>query len=166
MSLSQSLLPEFDQEMANTRRVLERVPADKFSWQPHDKSMAFGRLAVHVAELPTWTTMTLNTNELDFAATPYNPAKAETTQDLLNIFDKATAEARAALAAASDEELFKPWTLRNGEHQIFSLPKIAVLRGFVMNHIIHHRGQLTVYLRLNDVPVPGLYGPSADEANF
>ncbi len=166
MSLSQSLLPEFDQEMANTRRVLERVPADKFSWQPHDKSMAFGRLAVHVAELPSWTTMTINTSELDFAAVPYAPTQVETTQDLLNIFDKATAEARTALAGVSDEELFKPWALRNGEHQIFSLPKIAVLRSFVMNHIIHHRGQLTVYLRLNDVPVPGIYGPSADEGNF
>jgi uncharacterized damage-inducible protein DinB len=166
MSLSQSLLPEFDQEMAGTRRVLERVPAEKLSWKPHDKSMPFDRLAVHVAELPSWTTMTLTTSELDFAAAPYAPTQVETTQDLLNIFDKATAEARTALAGVSDEELFKPWTLRNGEHQIFSLPKIAVLRSFVMNHIIHHRAQLTVYLRLNDVPVPGLYGPSADEGNF
>jgi len=166
MSLSQSLLPEFDQEMAGTRRVLERVPADKLSWQPHDKSMSFGRLAVHVAELPSWTTLTLNTSELDFAATPDNPAKAETTEDLLNIFDKASSEARAALAGVSDEELFKPWALRNGEHEIFKMPKIAVLRGMVMNHIIHHRAQLTVYLRLNDIPVPGLYGPSADETNF
>jgi uncharacterized damage-inducible protein DinB len=166
MSLSQSLLPEFDQEMAGTRRVLERVPAEKLSWKPHDKSMPFDRLAVHVAELPSWTTMTLTTSELDFAAAPYAPTQVETTQDLLNIFDKATAEARTALAGVSDEELFKPWTLRNGEHQIFSLPKIAVLRSFVMNHIIHHRAQLTVYLRLNDVPVPGLYGPSADETNF
>jgi uncharacterized damage-inducible protein DinB len=166
MSLSQSLLPEFDQEMAGTRRVLERVPAEKLSWKPHDKSMPFDRLAVHVAELPSWTTMTLTTSELDFAAAPYAPTQVETTQDLLNIFDKATAEARTALAGVSDEELFKPWTLRNGEHQIFSLPKIAVLRSFVMNHIIHHRAQLTVYLRLNDIPVPGLYGPSADETNF
>jgi uncharacterized damage-inducible protein DinB len=166
MSLSQSLLPEFDQEMAGTRRVLERVPAEKLSWKPHDKSMPFGRLAVHVAEIPSWTTMTLTTSELDFAAAPYAPTQVETTQDLLNIFDKATAEARTALAGVSDEELFKPWALRNGEHQIFSLPKIAVLRSFVMNHIIHHRAQLTVYLRLNDVPVPGLYGPSADETNF
>jgi uncharacterized damage-inducible protein DinB len=166
MSISQSLLPEFDQEMAGTRRVLERVPADKFSWGPHDKSMNFGRLAVHVAELPAWTTMTLNTSELDFAATPYAPAKAETTEDLLNIFDKAAGEARTALAGASDEELFKPWTLRNGDQVFFTMPKVAVLRGFVMNHIIHHRAQLTVYLRLNDIPVPGLYGPSADESNF
>jgi uncharacterized damage-inducible protein DinB len=166
MSLSQSLLPEFDHEMASTRRVLERVPAEKFSWLPHEKSMSFQRLAVHVAELPSWATMTLNTGELDFATTPYAPSKAESTQDLLTIFDKASSEARAALAGASDEELFKPWTLRNGEHVIFSLPKIAVLRTSVMNHLIHHRGQLTVYLRLNDIPVPGLYGPSADEGNM
>jgi uncharacterized damage-inducible protein DinB len=166
MSISQSLLPEFDQEMAGTRRVLERVPADKFSWGPHDKSMNFNRLAVHVAELPAWATMTLNTSELDFAATPYAPAKAETTEDLLAIFDKSAGEARTALAGASDEELFKPWTLRNGDQVFFTMPKVAVLRGFVMNHIIHHRAQLTVYLRLNDIPVPALYGPSADESNF
>jgi len=166
MSISQSLLPEFDQEMAGTRRVLERVPADKFSWGPHDKSMSFGRLAVHLAELPSWTTLTLNTSELDFAATPYAPAKAETTQDLLNIFDKSTSEARAALAGAGDEVFFQNWTLRNGDQTLFTLPKIAVLRSFVMNHIIHHRAQLTVYLRLNDIPVPSLYGPSADEGNM
>jgi uncharacterized damage-inducible protein DinB len=166
MSISQSLLPEFDQEMAGTRRVLERVPADKFSWGPHEKSMNFGRLAVHLAELPSWTTMTLNTSELDFAATPYAPTQVEKTEDLLNIFDKSTSEARAALAAAGDEEFFKNWTLRNGDQTLFTLPKIAVLRSFVMNHIIHHRAQLTVYLRLNDIPVPGLYGPSADEGNM
>jgi len=166
MSISQSLLPEFDQEMAGTRRVLERVPADKFSWGPHEKSMNFGRLAVHLAELPSWTTMTLNTSELDFAATPYAPTQVETTQDLLNIFDKATSEARAALAGAGDEVFFQNWTLRNGDQTLFTLPKIAVLRSFVMNHIIHHRAQLTVYLRLNDIPVPSLYGPSADEGNM
>jgi uncharacterized damage-inducible protein DinB len=166
MSISQSLLPEFDQEMAGTRRVLERVPADKFSWGPHDKSMKFGRLAVHVAELPSWATMTLNTSELDFGAAPYAPTEVAKTEDLVNIFDKAVTEARATLAGAADEEFFKNWTLRNGEQVYFTLPKIAVLRGFVMNHIIHHRAQLTVYLRLNDIPVPGLYGPSADESNF
>ncbi len=166
MSISQSLLPEFDQEMAGTRRVLERVPADKFTWQPHDKSMNFNRLAVHIAELPSWTTLTINTSELDFAAAPYAPAKAETNQDLLTIFDKAAGEARAALAGASDEELFKPWTLRNGDQVLFTMPKVAVLRSFVINHIIHHRAQLTVYLRLNDIPVPALYGPSADEGNM
>jgi len=166
MNISQSLLPEFDQEMAGTRRVLERVPAEKFSWGPHEKSMNFGRLAVHLAELPSWTTMTLNTSELDFAATPYAPTQVETTQDLLNIFDKATSEARAALAGAGDEVFFQNWTLRNGDQTLFTLPKIAVLRSFVMNHIIHHRAQLTVYMRLNDIPVPSLYGPSADEGNM
>ena len=166
MSISQSLLPEFDQEMAGTRRVLERVPAEKFSWGPHGKSMIFGRLAVHLAELPSWTTLTLNTSELDFAATPYAPTEVETTQDLLNIFDKAASEARAALAGAGDEVFFQNWTLRNGDQTLFTLPKIAVLRSFVLNHMIHHRAQLTVYLRLNDIPVPSLYGPSADEGNM
>ena len=166
MSLSQSMLPEFDHEMASTRRVLERVPAEKFSWLPHEKSMSFQRLAAHVAELPAWATMTINTSELDFATSPYTSPKAATNQDLLDIFDRVSAEARVALAGVSDEELFKPWTLRNGEQVIFTMPKIAVLRTSVMNHLIHHRGQLTVYLRLNDIPVPGVYGPSADEGNF
>ncbi len=110
--------------------------------------------------------MTINTSELDFATSPYTSPKAATNQDLLDIFDRVAAEARVALAGVSDEELFKPWTLRNGEQVIFTMPKIAVLRASVMNHLIHHRGQLTVYLRLNDIPVPGLYGPSADEGNF
>jgi len=165
MSLSDSLLPEFDHEMANTRRALERVPMDKPSWQPHPKSMPLGRLAVHLAELPGWATTTVETGELDFAS-GYNPSKAETTQELLALFDKNVAEARAAIAGAGDEVWFQDWSLRNGEHVIFTMPKIAVLRSFVMNHTIHHRGQLTVYLRLNDVPVPSLYGPSADEGNM
>jgi uncharacterized damage-inducible protein DinB len=165
MSISDSLLPEFDMEMANTRRALERVPMDKATWQPHPKSMTLGRLAIHLAELPGWATTTVTTDELDFAS-GYNPTKAETTQELLALFDKNVAAARAALAGAGDEAWHKPWTLRNGEHVIFTMPKIAVHRGFVMNHIVHHRGQLTVYLRLNDVPVPSLYGPSADEGGM
>jgi uncharacterized damage-inducible protein DinB len=165
MSISDSLIPEFDMEMANTRRALERVPMDKADWKPHPKSMALGRLAVHLAELPGWATTTVNTDELDFAS-GYNPPKAETTSDLLALFDKNVAQARAALAGAGDEVWHKPWTLRNGDHKIFTLPKIAVHRGFTMNHIIHHRGQLTVYLRLNDVPVPSIYGPSADEGGM
>jgi uncharacterized damage-inducible protein DinB len=165
MSLSDALIPEFDMEMANTRRALERVPMDKASWQPHPKSMTLGRLAVHLAELPGWASTTVNTDELDFAS-GYNPPKAETTQDLLALFDKNVGEARAALAGASDETWQKGWTLRRGDHVIFTMPKIAVHRGFTMNHIIHHRGQLTVYLRLNDVAVPSIYGPSADEGNM
>ena len=165
MSISDTLLPEFDQEMSNTRRALERVPLDKADWKPHQKSMALGRLAIHLAELPGWVATTVNSDELDFS-TGYNPAKAANTEELLALFDKNVAAARAALAGAGDEAWHKPWTLRNGEHKIFTLPKIAVHRAFVMNHVIHHRGQLTVYLRLNDVPVPSIYGPSADEGGM
>jgi uncharacterized damage-inducible protein DinB len=166
MNMSQSLLPEFDNEMASTRRVLERMPADKFTWQPHTKSFSLGRLATHVAELPSWANITLNTQELDFGTGEYKPAQVETTEDLLALFDKYTEEARTALAGAGDEVWSQNWTLRNGEHVIFTLPKAAVWRSFVMNHIIHHRAQLTVYMRLNDIPVPSIYGPSADEQIF
>ena len=165
MSISDTLLPEFDQEMSNTRRALERVPMDKPDWKPHPKSMALGRLAIHLAELPGWAHVTVTTDELNFAD-GYNPAKAETTEELLALFDKNVAAARAALAGAGGEAWHKPWTLRMGDQKIFTLPKIAVHRAFTMNHIIHHRGQLTVYLRLNDVPVPSIYGPSADEGGM
>jgi uncharacterized damage-inducible protein DinB len=165
MSLSQAMLPEFDQEMSNTRRALERVPTDKLDWAPHAKSFSMGKLAIHIANLPTWTNVTLDTSELDLSV-PFETPKAATTEELLAFFDKNVAEARAALAGATDEAFFQPWTLRAGEHTIFTLPKVAVMRGFVLNHIIHHRGQLTVYLRLNDIPVPSIYGPSADEGNM
>ncbi|MEO6192135.1 MAG: DinB family protein [Thermoanaerobaculia bacterium] len=165
MNLSQSLLPEFDQEMAGTRRVLERMPAEKFTWQPHPKSFALGKLATHVARLSSWATMTLATDEFDVSQ-PQEVPKVNSTQELLALFDKTSGEAREAIAKASDEEWFKPWSLRNGDHVVFTMPRIAVLRAMVMNHIIHHRAQLTVYLRLNDIPVPALYGPSADEGNM
>jgi uncharacterized damage-inducible protein DinB len=162
MSLSQSLLPEFDMEMSNTRKALARCPTDKFDWAPHVKSFTMGKLATHLATLPAWTNTTIDTSELDLAL-PFDQPKPATTEELLALFDKNVAEARAALAGAADETFFQPWALRNGEHTIFSMPKIAVMRGFVLNHIIHHRGQLTVYLRLNDIPVPSIYGPTADE---
>jgi uncharacterized damage-inducible protein DinB len=165
MSLSQALLPEFDQEMAGTRKTLERVPMDKYEWTPHAKSFNLGRLATHVAQLPQWATMTLQTDELDLSQ-PFEQPKPQSTQELLELLDKNTSEARQAIAGASDEEFFKPWTLRMGDRVIFTMPRIAVIRGMVMNHIIHHRAQLTVYLRLNDLPVPALYGPSADEGNM
>lgn len=165
MSISQMLLPEFDQEMAGTRRVLERVPFEHFPYKPHDKSFEFGKLATHVAQLPGWASMTLSTDELDIGCTWEQP-KPQSTEELVALFDQNSAEARQAIANASDEAFMQKWTLRMGERVIFTLPKVAVLRGMVMNHIIHHRAQLTVYLRLNDIPVPGLYGPSADEGNF
>ena len=166
MSISQTLLPEYDHEMANTRRALERLTADKFNWTPHEKSMSLGRLASHLAELPGWVKMTLTTDELDFGNGGYKPFIAETTEQLLELFDKNVAEGRAAIEASSDEDFSKPWALRNGDHVIFKMPRAGVLRGFTLSHVIHHRGQLTVYMRLTGIPVPSIYGPSADEPNM
>ncbi len=169
MALRDALLPEFDHEMANTRKTLERVPDDKLDWKPHTKSMAMGGLATHLSNLPTWANHAIGEDSLDLAPEgkplpPQSPVQSRT--ELLEIFDSNVAKARAAIAAVSDEELFKPWTLQNNGTPILTLPKIAVLRGFVMNHNIHHRAQLGVYLRLNDIPVPSIYGPSADENPF
>lgn len=165
MSIAQSMLPEFDHEMTMTRKILERVPANG-DWKPHEKSMTLGRLAMHVATLPGWATMTVERSVLDLADKS-DPAMAPnpftTPERLLSEFDRLSKNARASLAGVSDEELMKTWTLKMGDHEILAMPKVAVLRGIVMNHLIHHRGQLSVYLRLNGVPVPGMYGPSADE---
>jgi uncharacterized damage-inducible protein DinB len=166
MSIAQTLLPEFDQEMANTRKVLERVPDDKWGWKPHEKSGTVGWLAGHVGTVPEWLTMTLNSESLDYAPVDgpaYTPPKIENAKQLLAAFDKAAREARTALVAASDQDFMKNWTLLAGGKEIFTMPRIACVRGMILNHLIHHRGQLTVYLRLVNVPVPGLYGPSADE---
>ena len=166
MGINQSLLGEFDMEMANTRKILERVPDDKMGWKPHPKSFPMGTLARHVADLPNWATVTVTQNELDIADAPGYPAPESNRQKaLLEMFDKHVTEARAALAGASDETLLGPWSLLVHGQKAFTMPRIAVLRSFVMNHLIHHRAQLGVYLRLNDVAIPGLYGPSADEKN-
>jgi uncharacterized damage-inducible protein DinB len=163
MAIAESMLPEFDHEMTTTRSLLERVPEPHGQWVPHSKSMPLGRLASHIAELVGWTNSTLSQTELDFGAPgAYNPAQFTTTAKLLELFDANVKSARAAIAGVSDADLMVPWTLRNGEHVIFTMPRIAVLRSFVMNHIIHHRGQLSVYLRLHDVPLPSIYGPTAD----
>jgi len=166
MTLSEELLPEFDQEMANTRKALERVPDDKLGWKPHEKSGTMGWLATHIAMIPHWTDVIVRQLEFDMAppgSPPYVPPLAGSVKEMLELFDKHVPAARAAIAGASDEELLKPWSLLAGGQPILTLPRIAALRGVIMNHLIHHRGQLTVYLRLNDVPVPALYGPSADE---
>ena len=166
MAMRDGLLPEFDQEMASTRRTLERVPEDKFAWSPHEKSGSMGWLAGHLANVPTWATLSITQDSLDLApgGKPTDPAPApQTVAELLATFDKNAADARAAIAAASDEELMKPWSLLQNGKTMMTLPKAAVVRSFVMNHIIHHRAQLGVYLRLNNVPVPSVYGPSADE---
>lgn len=164
MSLAEKLLPEFDHEMSGTRRVLERVPLERYDWAPHAKSFSLGRLANHLAGLLRWGSGAMSTREFDFAQGGYTPSNFRTRDELLAGFDANLAATRAAIAGAQDAAFHEPWTLRNGEHVIFTLPRAAVLRSMVFNHNIHHRGQMTVYLRLLDVPVPGLYGPSADEA--
>ena len=167
MSIAQSLLPEFDQEMANTRKTLERVPDAKWPWKPHEKSGTLGWLASHVGTIPDWLTMTLSSESFDYAPadgkSTYAQPKTENTKELLAVFDKSAAEARAKLTAASDADLLKAWSLLAGGKEVFTMPRVACVRGMIMNHLIHHRGQLTVYLRLVGVPVPALYGPSADE---
>jgi uncharacterized damage-inducible protein DinB len=166
MSMTKALLPEFDHEMAGTRKTLERVPEEKFDWKPHDKSMSMGGLATHLANIPTWAVRALKQDSFDLApqgGPPLRLPPASSRGEVLDAFDKNVAEARAAIAEATDEELLKKWSLLSGGQTVMTLPRVAVLRSFVMNHSIHHRGQLSVYLRLNDVPVPGLYGPSADE---
>ena len=166
MAISASMLPEFDNEMANTRKTLERVPDEKFDWKPHEKSSPMGKLASHLSNLPNWTSITIDMDEFDMApqGQPVKSPDCHSRQELLDNFDQNVATARAAIVGASDERLFKQWTLLAGGQHVLSLPRVAVLRSFVMNHIIHHRAQLGVYLRLNDIPVPSIYGPSADEA--
>ena len=169
MSIRDALLPEFDQEMATTRKFLERVPEDKISWKPHEKSMPLGRLAAHIAELPGWAATTLTQSSLDInppGGAAFSPAQMTSRKQLLELFDKSAASARAAIASVSDDDLMKPWSLLNGGKTIFTLPRAAVLRTFAFSHVIHHRAQLGVYLRLNNIPVPSTYGPSADENRF
>jgi len=160
MSIADTLLPEFDQEMTTTRRVLERVPADKGTWKPHQKSFAMGHLAQLVAWMPGWITNTLRETELNLAGgAGYSYEKTDT---LLRMFDKNVKEARAAIASSKDSDYKVDWSLKHGDRVIFTQPRGAVVRTHI-NHLIHHRGQLTVYLRLVDVPVPPVYGPTADE---
>jgi uncharacterized damage-inducible protein DinB len=166
MSIAQSLLPEFDQEMAGTRKELERVPDGKLDWRPHPKSMLLGRLASHLAELPSWGQFTMELTELDIAPVGQPVPKANnlgTRADILALFDQSAAAARKAIAGSADAAFMVPWTLKQGGATIFTLPRIAVIRSMVMNHVIHHRAQLGVYLRLLDIPLPRLYGPTADD---
>jgi uncharacterized damage-inducible protein DinB len=162
MSIAESLLPEFDHEMANTRKVLERVPYDNPSWKPHEKSTTIAGLAYHVASVAGWAKETFTQDALDM--TNFKPPTPAANQaELLAHFDKNAAAGRAALASTDDARMMTNWSLMGNGHTYFTMPKIAVYRSFVMNHIIHHRAQLIVYLRMNNVPVPGLYGPSADD---
>lgn len=165
MGLNTALLAELQQEAATTRKVLERIPESAWEWKPHEKSMSMIKLATHVAEMFTWFKVTIETPELDFAA-GYEMFEPKSSQELLDYFDKNISEATQALESMSDEVSGEGWTLRNGEQVYFTMPKAVVLRTFCFNHIVHHRGQLSVYLRLNDIPVPSIYGPSADEGSM
>jgi len=165
MSLIQMFLKELDREAITTRKILSRVPDDKYDWQPHPKSMTMRRLATHVAELPSWITMTLTTTELDFANNAYKPQMINNTAELMDYFERTLADGRAHLENAREEELSENWTLRDGDQVYSTSPKSDVLR-MTFSQVIHHRAQLGVYLRLLDVPIPGSYGPSADDMSF
>ena len=169
MPITQMILPEFENEMANTRKTLERVPDGKFDWKPHDKSMTLGGLATHLSHIPSWTKETFARTELDVAPLEEPPQRMEEKKsraEVLDAFDQNVKDARAALESATDDAWAGKWSLLAGGKTIFTLPRTAVMRGFVMNHMIHHRAQLGVYLRLLDIPVPSIYGPSADEGGF
>lgn len=165
-SIAASLLPEFDLEMANTRKVLERVPDADFAWKPHAKSFTMGELAGHVATIPGWMTSTLSEPSFDVSpgGVPVDFPKPASAREALAVLLEGAKEARAALAATTDEAFAEEWSLLGNGTPYFTMPRAAVVRSFVMNHLIHHRAQLSVYLRLRDVPVPGIYGPSADES--
>ena len=166
MTYAETILPEFDQEMANTRKVLERIPDDRLDWQPHPKSHTIGWNANHVADLPNWLVETLTKPSLDIAPVggePYKFPKASSRQEILDVFDRNVAAARKAITQVTDEDASSMWTLAQGGKPIFTMPRSAVVRGMVLNHLIHHRAHLCVYLRLNNLPVPGMYGPSGDE---
>ncbi len=162
MALTEAFLAEFDHETATTRKLLERVPDDKLTWKPHDRSMSLGGLAQHVANIPHWATVIIKQPAFDMADAPPRLAEPQSRAEILELFDRTKRDARAAMQI-SDPEWMAPWTFKQGGHEMFTLPKAAAVRGWVMNHGVHHRGQLSVYLRLLNVPLPAMYGPSADE---
>ncbi len=161
----QMFLKELEQEAQTTRKMLQIVPNDKYDWQPHPKSMTIRRLATHIAELPGWITMTLHTDELDFSKEPYNPKPINNTTELMDYFEASYNESKSNLENAKEEELSKTWVLRNGDEIYSSSTKAEVIR-MTLNQIVHHRAQLGVFLRLLDIPIPGSYGPSADDMSM
>jgi len=163
MTLVEAYLPEFDREMGLTRRLLERVPDSQFDWRPHAKSMTLGRLVEHLAQLPEWAALTLTQDGTEMGPSAANHVMPATRSAVLALFDQNVAKARSALSGRTDAELMAPWTLTSQGKEVFTMPKATVLRTFVLNHLVHHRGQLTVYLRLQEVPLPSIYGPSGDE---
>jgi uncharacterized damage-inducible protein DinB len=165
MTIAEQMLPELEQEMATTRRVLERVPDDKLAWKPHDRSASMGDLASHIVNMIKWTDATMNQTEFDMGRVPPEEVNqtAKSRAELLEWFDANAAVAKQALAK-SDADYFVPWTLKKGDAVFFTMPRYTCMRSFCLNHIVHHRAQLSVYLRLNGIPVPAMYGPSADES--
>jgi uncharacterized damage-inducible protein DinB len=163
MALNTALIGELKHESASTRKMLERVPTEKLLWKPHEKSMLLTRLATHIATTPLWISRIITADEFDFAKTPIKIPNAESNEQLLKVFDETLATNISVLESASDEVLNGNWTFRNGDHIFFTMSRKVALRSLAFNHLIHHRGQLSVYLRLLDIPVPGMYGPSADE---
>lgn len=165
MALNEPLIMELRHEADVTRKMLGRIPDSVFGWKPHEKSMPLGRLATHVAELAGWMVPIVSDDELDFAKVDYKPYTAADSKELIRILDDNTAKAVDLLKTASDEHLLAPWKLRSGDVIYFELPRIQVIRSMVLSHVIHHRGQLSVFLRMNDIPLPMVYGPTADEQN-
>jgi uncharacterized damage-inducible protein DinB len=160
--LKEALLAEFDHETEATRRLLERIPGDKLTWQPDEKSRTLGALAAHIGQLPRWGDVILNAPHYDLAPAPPPSEPVASTSELLSAFDRQVAATRAMLDR-TDGELSAYWTLRRADQEIFTMPRVSAFRTFVLYHLVHHRGQLSVYLRLNGIPVPSIYGPSADE---
>jgi len=165
MQILPLLLKELDQEAETTRKMLNLVPADKFEWQPHQKSMKMKILAVHIAELPGWISLGLKTDEMDFEKSPYQPTPVNNTAEILDLFERSLADGKASLTSATEDDLLPTWTLRNGSEVLAVMSKYEVVR-HAFAQTIHHRAQLGVYLRLLNIPIPGSYGPSADEMNF
>lgn len=163
MSMAEPIIQELKFEAQAARKVLERVPVEKFPWKPHEKSMTFGRLASHVAETLSWGTTTLTQDSFEFKSGEFKPFEASDTEEMLKMFDDNVDKVVRALENTTDEQLLQPWRMIVDGNEVINMPRIAVLRTWVLNHLIHHRGQLTVYLRENDIPVPSIYGPSADE---
>ena len=165
MSIASTLLPEFDHEMGTTGRLLERVPEAAFEWKPHEKSMSLGQLADHLLNLTGWANLIATSTTFDIASVGEDrkPKIPASRNAMLARFDEKVAAARAELVSKTDAELMASWTLKSGTYEVFTMPRISAIRSFVLNHTIHHRGQLSVYLRLKDVPLPSIYGPTADE---
>jgi uncharacterized damage-inducible protein DinB len=163
MTIAQAMIAEFSNESKGTRKMLERLPEDKFTWKPHQKSMSLGELATHIAHIPHWAETILNDDQFDMSTADFNVEKQNSRQGILDYFDGKVEAFKKTLDGKSDEHLSKSWKLINEGHVAVDMPRAACLRAFIISHIIHHRGQLSVYLRENDVPLPALYGPSADE---